>query len=58
MAPPSAHKRGGGGAETVVRADAYHHIQPPAAHSSRDQHVITATKAWPAQAIPIHQGYR
>uniref|UniRef100_A0A1B6C3J0 non-specific serine/threonine protein kinase n=1 Tax=Clastoptera arizonana TaxID=38151 RepID=A0A1B6C3J0_9HEMI len=54
MAPPSAHKRGGG--ELVVRAG-YHIVQPPAAHSSRDQHMIAATKAWSSQAIPVHQGY-
>lgn len=53
MAAP-AHKRGGG--EVVVRTG-YHLVQPPTAHSSRD-HVITTTKAWSSQAIPVHQGYR
>ncbi|XP_014249376.1 homeodomain-interacting protein kinase 2 isoform X2 [Cimex lectularius] len=34
----------------------YHRGQPPAAHTSRDQHVIA--KPWPPQAIPLHQPYR
>lgn len=34
----------------------YHRVQPPAAHSSRDQHMIA--KPWPPQAIPLHQPFR
>ncbi|XP_073999472.1 homeodomain-interacting protein kinase 2-like isoform X2 [Rhodnius prolixus] len=34
----------------------FHRIQPPAAHTSREQQLIA--KAWPPQAIPLHQPYR
>lgn len=34
-------------------------LQPPVAHSSRDPHIISASKtAWTQQTIPVHQAYR
>ncbi|KAF6216142.1 hypothetical protein GE061_000481 [Apolygus lucorum] len=44
------HKR------SVESGREYHRGQPPAAHTSRDQHVLA--KPWPPQAIPLHQPYR
>ncbi|VVC30232.1 Hypothetical protein CINCED_3A002803 [Cinara cedri] len=49
---PSAHKR------NVANALDYQ-LQPPVAHSSRDSHIIGASKsAWTQQTIPVHQAYR
>lgn len=49
---PSAHKR------NVTNAMDYQ-LQPPVAHSSRDSHIIGASKsAWTQQTIPVHQAYR
>lgn len=34
-------------------------LQPPVAHSSRDPHILSASKtAWTQQTIPVHQAYR
>ncbi|XP_065206382.1 homeodomain-interacting protein kinase 2 isoform X3 [Planococcus citri] len=50
---PSAHKRG------VPSSNDTYQVQPPAAHSGREQHVITSSKTsgWQQQALPVHQGY-
>ncbi|XP_039295396.1 uncharacterized protein LOC111055167 [Nilaparvata lugens] len=54
-----SHKGGRGGGDYP---HPHHVVQPPVAHSRSEQphHVIAAAAAalsWPAQAIPIHQGY-
>lgn len=54
--PPAhpAHKRG------VSNSNDGYQVQPPAAHSGREQHVITSSKTsgWQQQTLPVHQGYR
>ncbi|XKL61288.1 hypothetical protein PGB90_008345 [Kerria lacca] len=53
--PPAhpAHKRG------VSNSNDGYQVQPPAAHSGREQHVITSSKTsgWQQQTLPVHQGY-